>query len=440
MKDATKRNLLLVTGGRIALLGVWFIGNIILMRQLGAEAFGIYALAVAAIKIFTGCFGDALDLSVMREVPMHLKENRSIALDVLRSSFWLRVMIGALVLLIVAILPSQISRLLLNDEANIAVAVLIGIGIVADMLSKSSMGYLQASEHFSRFILLEAFLQVGRFAAVLILIWLGRLTAISAVSIFAIAPLIVFVCSLAMLPGDLTKPRRAPRKQMTEMIHYAKWIAFSMAMAALYERVDMLLLGSFRGTKEVGFYSAAMTLATIPDHFSGCLSTVFSPKVPGLHVSGKFRRFTLQYFSYAGLVAMCGIVGAWLLGTFVIETFLSAKYAGSILAFKILATGSLIGLVLNPLPNALVAFVAPRRLSIVTAGGLIASVAGGVVFIPKYGLIGAAVLIVSIRVGIAVIMTVISLVLAYKQDAKLASTIKAPSTDAMPISAEGQVA
>src|SRR5262249_27554709 len=76
----TRRNLILVAGGQVALLAIWFGATTLLARKLGPEALGPDALRVNAIKIFTSCFRDPLDLAVMREAPTYFPTDRPRAL------------------------------------------------------------------------------------------------------------------------------------------------------------------------------------------------------------------------------------------------------------------------------------------------------------------------------------------------------------------------
>src|SRR5581483_7683115 len=90
---------LLVSGGRVALQACWFATTWFLSKQLGREMWGVYFLATSAIRILVGSVGDPIDMAVMREAPLHIHGDRWRALELIRSAFWLRVAIAALLLL-----------------------------------------------------------------------------------------------------------------------------------------------------------------------------------------------------------------------------------------------------------------------------------------------------------------------------------------------------
>src|SRR5438552_526912 len=104
--DATRRNLLLVAGGQISLLAIWFAATTLLARKLGPEAFGIYALCTTAIKLFTSCFGDPLDLAVMREAPILLRSDRFGAHALVRAAFLIRIILGLAAIVAATIAPA----------------------------------------------------------------------------------------------------------------------------------------------------------------------------------------------------------------------------------------------------------------------------------------------------------------------------------------------
>ena len=85
---------MLVTGGQVALLGIWFGATMVVARVLGLASFGLYTLCQNAIRLFSGCFGDPLDMAVMREAPIYFRSDRSRALSVIRSAFWMRFALG----------------------------------------------------------------------------------------------------------------------------------------------------------------------------------------------------------------------------------------------------------------------------------------------------------------------------------------------------------
>ena len=400
MPSGVSRNVALVTGGRIALLALLFAANVLIIRALGPVAFGAYALCIACVKIFSGCLGDALDLAVMRQVPVQLRSDPLKAHEVLRAAFWVRTAIGAAVLVLAAAFPGLWGHAL-GLESPGKLVLLTAVAILGDLSLRSVAGYLQASQQFGRFMLIDTVQQVGRFLAVVVLLPLGMLTTTSALAVYAIAPFVTCALGLLFVPVELLRPRRPHPGELWDILHYTKWMTLAMGMAAIFERLDILMLGHFRGQAEMGLFAAALTLATIPDFIGGCLSTALQPRIAEVQARGEFGAFFKKYLKYVGPIAVVALIGAVTVGGWFVQAFLSAKYAQSVGAFRVLVVGSIVCAVLTPLPSALIAFVAPRRMPLITGLGLVLVTVAGLFAIPRYGYMGAAVMIVSVRLTLA---------------------------------------
>ncbi|HSV14399.1 MAG TPA: oligosaccharide flippase family protein [Tepidisphaeraceae bacterium] len=405
---STSRNILFVTAGRVGLLAAWFAATMLLARVLGPIAFGLYTLAQNAIRIVTNCVGDPLDMAVMRDAPLYLRDDRPRALDVIHSAFWLRVALGVLSIALAAAAPSLIARVVFDDPALTHLALWTATGILGDLLLRSALGYFQVAERFGPFMLVDVVWQVGRAAAAVVLVVMHLISTQTAIMLYVIAPYVAFLVALIMLPRDVRAiAARPPRGRMLDVVHYSKWMAAAMMLGAVYERLDLFLLSWFRGPRDVGIYAGAMALAVIPDFLNGAIQTVLAPKVAPAHARGEFAALQRRYFTYALPLGVIAIAAAWLMGGPIIRAFLSAKYGDSILAFKILIVGTIFNIAATPLSEALLNFTAPKKVMVLTAAGLAIVAGAGVVTIPRYGVTGAACVIVVARVivGAAVILS-----------------------------------
>jgi O-antigen/teichoic acid export membrane protein len=399
------RTLIFVTVGRMALVGLWFLGGLLLARHLAPAQFGLYTLCVYTVRIVTGCLGDPLDRAVMREAPLYFATDRARALAIFRAAFWMRVAIGAASIFFAAALPAAASWLIFGKTDYGLLALLTAFGVLTDLLLRSAFGYFQVAGRFSSFMTVDAVWQVGRLAAVVVLIALGALTLQRAVSVYVAAPLVAFLIGAIMLPRDILTPTAPSRAHLSDIFHYSKWLAFAAAFAAVYERLDVVLVGRFRGEHDLGVYAGAMFLATIPDFVNSAVQTVLTPA----YASGSFGALNRAYLKYAVPLGGVALLVALTCGGWIIEAFLSQKYVEAIPAFKILLIGTIVNVVFTPLPSALLAFVAPRVVALVTLLGLAFVAVGGTIAIPRYGIIGAASLILATRVVIGLIVNVLVL-------------------------------
>jgi O-antigen/teichoic acid export membrane protein len=391
---------MLVPGARVGLVAMGFASNVLIVRVLGPTHFGVYALCAAMIKILSGCFGDALDLAVLRRVPLYVRTERPRALRVAWAALWLRVAVGLGVVVIGLLVSSWVAEVFFRSSRDWVLVVLAAAGVMGELLVRAASSYFQAAEMFSQFLALDALLHGGRIGILLGLLSLNALTLHTALMVYVGVSYAVFLAGLLLLPQDALRIVPANRQDLAEVFHYSKWMVVAMGIAAIYERVDVFLLGYFRGSEQVGIYAAAFTLAIIPEFVAGAVATVLYPKIVPLYVHREFRDFARRFLCWALPVALAAALGAYLFGGLVIPLLFSARYVAAIPLFQILVVGTLFSAVVAPLHAALLAMVWPRRVVAVTAAGLLAMVGGGVVVIPAMGPTGAALLVGMVRVGV----------------------------------------
>jgi O-antigen/teichoic acid export membrane protein len=396
-----RKNITFVTGGQVVLLAIWFGATTLLARKLGPETLGFYALCTRAIRIFTSCIGDPLDLAVMREAPLYLKSDPQRGMAIVRTAFSVRAAFGAIALLIAATVPAGVSVLMFRSRNFPDLALLTGFGILTDLLLRSAAGYLQASERFGQFMTVNATWQLIRSIGIALLSALTIASATQAVAIYVAAPLIAFLVALPLLPRGLIKPFPPPSiRQVRDVLDYGKWIALGTIFATMYEGLDVFMLSWLRDERQVGIYAGAMTLGMIPDFLNGAVQTVLAPRISPAYSAGRFGALYRLYLRYALPLGAVALTGAMLLGVPIIRGLLSVRFAESADAFKILILATIFDIVFLPLPAALLAFVKPQVVPAINFMALLIVAVGGLVLIPRFGATGAAGLILAARVMI----------------------------------------
>ena len=137
------------------------------------------------------------------------------------------------------------------------------------------------------------------------------------------------------------------------------------------------------------------------------------------------------YLKYAVPIGAVFTFFALTVAGWVIRIFLSTDFAPSANVYRILVLGTIFNTVFVPLPEAMMNFIAPKRVTVCTAIGLLWVVVGGGVFIPLYGTIGAACVILSARVIVGIIIMV--------QAHRLALRGEVVKTDTLPLQLPGHL-
>src|SRR6202012_5118134 len=114
------------------------------------------------------------------------------------------------------------------------------------------------------------------------------------------------------------------------------------------------------------------------------------PKIAPAYAAGKFNQLQKTYLLAAIPLGLLFIAFALPIAGWVIRTFMYADYAAATNIYRILILSTLFNLICTPLPEALMNFVAPKRVTIYSAIGLAWVAIAGIILIPNYGPIGAA--------------------------------------------------
>ena len=431
MNGRTARDAIVVIGGRIGFVALWFVAVLLVYRGLGADAAGLaqaglFAVAIACVKIASGCIVDPGDVALMRRAPTLLRHDPDAAYRLLRAAFALRLAATAPVAIALLAFAAGVGQQVIGGASVAPLMVFVVAAILADMLFRSVIVVLQAQERFLQLVLLEGLLQASRFIAILALWLTGGMTVERVLMSYAG---VAFVAGLAgaalLLPRALFASVGVDRADLRDLLAFLKWMVPAMVLAAVNERLDILLVYTFNGADAAGRYGAMLTLALVPDLVAGSLASVVQPRIARMRSEGTYAaglRLFLR-FSLPG-AAVCYLV-ALLLAAPVIPWVLGAGYAPGIPIFLWLLAGTLFWLAVTPLPMTMVAVHAPARIAMVTTGQSVVLLLGSVTLLPLFGPLGMAQAVCAMRICVALALLV------------LAHRMAGPSRDAIALPQEG---
>jgi len=416
---------LLVTAGRIAFVGLWFLAVLMIYAGLGRNAeglrqAGLFAIAIASVKLASGFLSDPVDLALMRRVPLLLQGSQPAAFAVIRAAFGMRLGAACAIAALLALTAPWVATDVLGQPGAAGLVRVTALCIVGDVMFRAVLVVFQASTRFRVFLLIEALLQIGRFGTVAALWWWGSMRVDLVMASYAAASFVAAAAGLALLPPGLARSVRMEWRHGRELLSYLKWMMPAMLLAAVNERLDVMLLYWLRGPDQAGLYGAVLTLALVPDILGGCLSLVLQPRIAAMHGGGEFIRILRRFMAVSVPLCTLGFLAATLLADPVIPLLLGPHYAPAVPAFRWLLGGTLFWLAVTPLPMTLLAVLAPDRIALVTLGQSAIVVTGGVLLAPALGLTGMAQAICAMRVLIALVLAGLASSMAVPQQGGLA--------------------
>ncbi|HEY8815301.1 MAG TPA: oligosaccharide flippase family protein [Candidatus Dormibacteraeota bacterium] len=154
-------------------------------------------------------------------------------------------------------------------------------------------------------------------------------------------------------------------------------------------RLDSLIVNALLGVASVGIYSIAVAMAEVIWNMAGALSTVMFPHVASLDRKAA-NRLTPVVSRNVWFLTLLAVVFAAVVGRWVIELVFGAVMLGAAQPLLLLLPGILALSGAKVLSSYLSGIGRPIYSTYIAAGSVILTVALDLIFIPRYGIAGAA--------------------------------------------------
>ncbi len=390
--------------------------GIVFTRVLGPSNYGVYTLAFFFIPLVAAVARLGVSSAFARYVPLYEKEG--MLKEFTSRTFAMAIGASILVTSGCLVFPGQLSNLLYGIKGYSNIIIICAFSIVplsffeciTQLFSGLRLFKLSYSLAFAQFIL---FTIVG---IILVLIFRNAQSAVIGNLVSLVIVVILFGSLLVVYlnRGDAQKYPLTENGFYRKILRYSIWYVISPIVFNLFRYTDRWMLNYFQGLHEVGIYSVASNVAGLLFAFGIAVGNVLMPTLSRLWeddekkkaleiIDFSIRANTIMVFNAAVLVM--------LFRTEIITLFYGGDYVegagiiGVLLIFWLLNTiywtiGGYSGLIEKtyiPL--------------ICNSAGLISNIILNCVFIPRYGIAGAAA-----ATTIAFSITMIVMLLWYHQE------------------------
>lgn len=268
---STARNAFVLAGATIVSRLAMFGLAVAMGRALGAGDYGRYGFASAIAVVLVPISDIGITPYLMREVA----QVRDVAETVLPRLLRIKLLLGLVVTLVV----SGIAALIVPDATMTAIVVLVVVASLVDGTSLFVFSYFRGRERMGFEAWLTALTaSVRSLVGICLVLATGRLLPVL-VWILGVsgAQLIVALVRLRKALRQRTPGPRAPAAVHWRTVSAIGWFAI---LTMIYSRADSVLVGSIKGDRVVGLYTAAYTimlgLQIAPWMMSTALSPVFA--------------------------------------------------------------------------------------------------------------------------------------------------------------------
>lgn len=329
--------------------------SLVAMRRMEAGEFGAFAFGVVAITVVDGVVGSAVDLGVLKRISESKAEPAAATVEY--AGLAGKVLIGSLLLLAAILVGAPLAQAILQRESRFYFPV-VAAAVLSLFLFRSQQIYHQGRHENRRFAAIEALQVILRCALVF-----GYLAASSpspevALSLFAVSPPLVLLVSRAWSFG-IAPWRHVAIADLQDLGRFVRGSLLATATGAAASRIDIAFVGRLTSPAMLGRYSAAQTLAQIPEIAATYLSNILAPSINPRLRDGTFLTW-FRKITAAGAAAclMAAALGIPLMD-WAVRGFLPEKAHAAIGLAEVLVAGYLVSALLFPVTLNLLLFHQP---------------------------------------------------------------------------------
>ncbi len=375
-----------------------FVIAYLLARLIGAEGYGLYALAISAATLFSGMATLGLDDAMVRYVAIMRRRGDEPGLwGTLQVGLGLSTLLG-LVLGAVMFLAARPLALRVFDEQELVVPLrLLAFVVPFLVMSSTLLGCARGFARMDYAALGENVVQTTVRMALLGVLALFEVDVVLALAIFAIADISSTITMVTLLGRKfgvkpLFQPSRA-RRDFREIITFALPLWISGLLRSFRRSIETVFLGAMSSIANVGIYTV-ITRTNFIGHI-GYRSVVVAvkPTLAGMHDQGDLAgmrriyttatRWTLAFNLPFFLIAM--LYAEPILAIFGPEFATGASALRVLTVAELVVAGTgICGSVLDMTRHTMLKLV-NAVVSIVTLG------ITNALFIPRWGVLGAAI-------------------------------------------------
>jgi len=390
---------------RILASALGFVATIYIARLLGADALGVYSLALTVVS----WLGIAGNMGVSAAVRKRVSEEEEPGAYAVAGV----VLMGALYVILAALLI--IFRHRVNDYIGfpaagfvvLMLAVSLGYNVISSLLDGRHLvhlsGMLSPVKTGGRAILQIAALSLG----------LGIAGLFGGYILGYLVVILLGAVVVARNLETISLPTKQHFQQLTSFARYA-WLGGLRSRA--FNWVDIAILGFFVPQAFIGYYTASWNIAQFLILFGGSLSRTLFPEMSKISVqqdSKAVSELLDSALSYAGLILIPGLVGGTILGSQLLRIY-GEEFPQATAVLSILIIACLIQAYQAQLTNTLNAIDRPDLSFRVNAVFIVANVILNVILIYFHGWIGAAVATAaSVAISLVVAYTVLSSIVEF---------------------------
>jgi O-antigen/teichoic acid export membrane protein len=398
----------------IAVLGSGnFIGTIIsaialilFSRFMGPVEFGLFSAAFAAMQIIVRLSDLGTNMAAERAIARTHGRDDALSDRLMRVTLWFKVTSFTVCAVVAWILTPWISRTLLHIDNTflLHLAILLAIGTI---FFEYSTIVFQSTHRFAMVARITIAQAVGKLAFGVIFIWQGILHGTQGLLIYGLLPGLGALLGWQKNPLSSFSLPKTWRKDLGIILSVAKWTGIGAIAATLADNIDTLLVQSLMGSYDTGIWSGAVRIATFASVLGWSVGSVLNVRVAKYKDAIHLREYLKKSWKLA-----LGIFIALMLtlpfAELAIKLTVGNAYLAATIPLQVLLIATALTGAATPYVALFYLFDRPQYYAIAGVIQTIVLIGGDLIFIPQFGLLGAA----WVRVVVRIVILLFTLVYA----------------------------
>lgn len=388
---------LLVFLGLAARMAILFATEVLAARYLGPTDYGLLTWALVVLGIGSMLSTLGMSTAARRFIPLFVQSGDTASL---RGSLILLITVaGAGGLLGMAILllgAGQLSLKVFGDARQLPVLTALVFALPFWNLQKVLLGFAAGFKRpMIKVSTEDLFLSMGFLAVVVGAMAMGyRAFGIAlGYAIVYIASAGVAAVMIRFRTPAASMPKVAPRLRVREILGFSWPLVFTETLGKTTGIIDILMVGIFALAVDVGTYRVASDLAIVMSFVLMSFGFLYLPIASEYFARGDlpgWRLFNARVTRWTMLMAFPVFAVLFFRPGEVLSTFYGPEFAGAVQVLRVLAVAYFIHAALGFTGLNLVVAGHTRWQMVARVAAVCVSIVGHAIFIPLYGIVGAA--------------------------------------------------
>jgi O-antigen/teichoic acid export membrane protein len=401
LKSPSLISIFVLGGGTMVGTLISAITLIVFSRLLGPAQFGLFSAAFALMQIVIKLTDSGTSTAVERALARAYSSRTNSITSIMTVAAYLKIILYIFWVIIGWFSAEGIARHYLNieDVSLIRLSLILSLGTV---IFEYSTAVFQSAGKFTLVARITLAQALGKLFGGLLLISQSALNATTALWLYGVMPALGTIAGWMSSPTHLTfKLSKRWQADTYAILRVAKWTGIATIAATLADNLDTLMVQSMMTLYDTGVWSAAARIATFANLIPWTIGSVLSIRVTQFHE----KKHVAAYLKKAKVI---GLTTALLIGLIVpfsglaLYVTVGSEYLSGTTALMLMLVATALTSINAPISALYYLFDKPQYYAYAGLISTVLLIVLDYLLIPIYGINGAAVTRIIVRLGVLI--------------------------------------